>query len=141
MEASDDPPLEPLVHQCHEPAPDARYPVPGGPRGRLRCLVVAHQVVPVRPPLLRPRLLGVRADDALQAHPDLVAGLVRPGLHKPRGRADENGVIASSSVRCDGGEEIATAIAAGTDVGAAHLTLTGRIRHLERAYVVLSPAS
>lgn len=54
---------------------------------------------------------------------------------------DENGVVAASSVRCDGGEEVATAIAAGTDVRAAHLTLTGSTQHLERAYVVLTPAS
>lgn len=54
---------------------------------------------------------------------------------------DEDGVVAASSVRCDGGEEISTAVAAGTDVRAAHLTLTGSTRHLERAYVVLTPAS
>jgi len=54
---------------------------------------------------------------------------------------DEDGVIAASTVRCDGEEEIATAIAAGTKVGAAHLTLTGGDRHLKRAYVVLTPAS
>lgn len=54
---------------------------------------------------------------------------------------DGTGVIAASSLRCDGEEEIATAIAAGTDVVAAHLTLTGSDRRLKRAYVVLTPAS
>lgn len=54
---------------------------------------------------------------------------------------DGNGVVAASSVRCDGEQQIATAIAAGTAVGAAHLTLTGGNRHLKRAYVVLTPAS